>query len=210
MNIELVHSTIKTIINQFKRKPGNFFNEYDFHQYCFHAFYLQKEFTRQYMTKDGKKTNVLHPEYPTLERFKRKPEGRVDPKGVRARYDIVILNPEFIKNNDFETVRCRDIRKISRGNKAKNIIAALEFKFIIKHRQNYLNEIKFDHLKLANDKEVEHKYMLVFTNAVKNKIEYLKGFTFKESIKAVYIAPKKIGEKKLIIEEYPYRWLYKK
>jgi hypothetical protein len=162
------------------------------------------------MTKDGKKTNVLHPEYPTLERFKRKPWGRVDPKGVRARYDMVILNPEFIKINDFETVRCRDIRKISKDTKVNNILAALEFKFIIKHSQNYLNEIKFDHLKLSHAREVDHKYMLVFTNALKNKIEYLKGFIFRESIKAVYISPKKIGEKKLIIEEYPYRWLYKK
>ena len=210
MNIELIHSTIKTIINQFKRKPDNFFNEYDFHQYCFHAFYLQKEFTKQYLTKDGKKTNVLHPEYPTLERFKRKPWGRVDPKGVRARYDMVILNPEFIKNNDFETVRCRDIRKISNDTKSKNIIAALEFKFIIKHSQSYLNEINFDHLKFSNAKEVEHKYMLVFTNSLKNKINYFEGFPLDGDIKAIYIAPKKIGEKKLVIEEYPSGWLYKK
>jgi len=210
MNIELIHSTIKTIINQFKRKPCNFFNEYDFHQYCFHAFYLQKEFTKQYMTKDGKKTNVLHPEYSTLERFKRKPWGRVDPKGVRARYDMVILNPEFIKINDFETVRCRDIRKISKDTKVNNILAALEFKFIIKHSQNYLNEIKFDHLKLANAKEVEHKYMLVFTNTLERKIEYFKELKLGRGIKAIYAAPNKIGRKKLVIEEYPYRWLYKK
>ncbi|MCD6517343.1 MAG: hypothetical protein J7L72_08000 [Candidatus Aminicenantes bacterium] len=208
MNIELIHSTIKTVINQFRRKPDNFFNEHDFHQYCYHVFYRKKEFSKQYETLDEKKTNVLHPEYPTLERFRRKPIGRVDSTGVRARYDMVILNPDLIEKNELETIRCRDISKAETDSETKNIFAALEFKFIIRHSLNYLDEIKFDHLKLKHAREVEHKYILVFTNTSERKIEYFEDLRLGNGIKAVYVAPNKLGRKKLEVKEYPMGWLY--
>ncbi len=208
MNIELIHSTIKTIINQFRRKPDNFFNEHDFHQYCYHVFYRKKEFSKQYMTKDGRKTNVLHPEYPTLERFRRKPVGRVDSTGVRARYDMVILNPDFIEKNELETIRCRDIEKVKTDYETKNIFAALEFKFIVRHSLRYIGEIKFDYLKLVHAKEVNHKYILIFTNTLKRKIEYFEKLKLSSEIKAVYVAPNKVGRKKLEVKEYPPGWLY--
>ncbi len=206
----LIHSTIRTIVNQFKRKQDNFFNEHDFHQYCYHIFYGKKQFSKQYRTLDGKKTNIVHPEYPTLKRFRRKPIGRVDDRGVRARYDMVVLNPEFIERNDFETVRDRDIRKVKAGGEIRNIIAALEFKYIIRHSLHYLNEIMFDHLKLENDDEVEQKYMLVFTNTQERKIDYFEEFVLGKGIKALYIAPWKSGSKRLEVKEYPCCWLYKK
>jgi len=208
-----IHDTIKTIINQFHRKPYNFFNEHEFHQYCYHAFYRKKEFSRQYTTLEGKKTNILHPEYPTLNRFKRKPTS-LDPKGVRARYDMAILNPEFIKRTSFEKVRCRDIRlfDLPREYKSKNLLAALEFKFIIRHGTQYEYEIKYDHFKLSNAEEVELKYMLVFTNTIEG--EKKKGECYFESIKGdkgikiIYVAVFKDGDKKKKrIKQYPDKWL---
>ena len=121
----LILKTLRTIINQFHRKPDNFFNEHDFHHYCYYSFYRQKEFSKLYKTYDGKRTNILHSEYPTLKRYKRE-EPKIDPKRVRARYDMAILNPDFIVNNKFEKVRCRDISKFkSLGFRSKNLIAAL-------------------------------------------------------------------------------------
>ena len=45
--IKCIDETIKTVINQFGRKPFNFFNEHDFHQYCYHIFYSKKQFSKQ-------------------------------------------------------------------------------------------------------------------------------------------------------------------
>ena len=200
---KLIHDSIKTIINQFHRKPDNFFNEHDFHQYFYHAFYKQKEFSMQYDTKDGKKTIVLHPEYPTLERFRRKPP-MVDENGKRARYDMAILNPEFIKQNEFEVVRCRDISKIKPDKKSisKNLIAAIEFKFIIDHNKKYIQEIQFDNLKLANAFEAEEKYLLIFTNIKENEKElnYFKKLKKDKDIKIYYLAVFNENGKKIIIK----------
>ena len=125
-----IEETIATITNQFRRKPHNFFNEHEFHQYCYHVFYSKKEFSKQYSTLDGKKTNILKPEYPSIARFSRKRiEG--DAKGNRAHYDMAILSPEFIQNNNYDTVVNRDIRHSS--GKVSDLIAAMEFKYITKH-----------------------------------------------------------------------------
>lgn len=212
---KLIQDTIKTIINQFYRKPFNFFNEHDFHQYCYHAFYRRKEFSRQYATKDkdGKRTNILHPEYPTLKRFKRRPTS-LDPKGVRARYDMAILNPKFIENNSFEKVRCRDIKlfKDPKDFKSKNLIAAFEFKYIIKHSPNFIHEIEFDYIKLKNADEVGLKYMLVFANTVKREKEegsnYFKSLVGGKGIKIIYVVVYYDKGKKIIrIKQYPRKWL---
>jgi len=185
----LINSTIRTIVNQFYRKPDLFFNEHDFHHYCYHSFYRQKEFSKLYTTRDGKRTNILHPEYPTLKRFIRK-VPKVDEKGLRARYDIAILNPEFIENNDFDKVRCRDIFRfdIPEDYIANNLIAALEFKFIIRHGPKFYHEIHYDHLKLSQAEEAESKYMLVFTNTIKDKIDYFKGIKLDRDIRIIFVA----------------------
>lgn len=209
----LILDSIKTIINQFHRKPDIFLNEHDFHHYCYHSFYRQKEFSRLYKTADGRMTNILHPEYPTLERFSRK-EPKVDPKGVRARYDMTILNPDFIMNNEFEKVRCRDISKFRPEDyRTKNLVAALEFKFIIKHGDLFKHEILYDHLKLKSAEEADLKCMLVFTNTIDGGIDYFKdlGLDKDKEIKKVYVAIYiQRGKKIKRIKQYPESWLYEK
>jgi hypothetical protein len=206
----LILESIKTIINQFHRKPDIFLNEHDFHHYCYHSFYRQKEFSRLYETSDGRRTNILHPEYPTLKRFSRK-EPKVDPKGVRARYDMAILNPNFIENNEFEKVRCRDISKFKpRDYRMKNLIAAMEFKFIIKHGDQFKHEILYDHLKLKNAEEAELKYMLVFTNTIDKEIDYFKNLRLNrdKEIKKIYVAVYTEKRKKIKrMKQYPEGWL---
>ncbi len=208
----LIHDSIKTIINQFQRKPGNFFNEHDFHHYCHHAFYRKKDFSRQYCTIGGERTNILHPEYPTLRRFRR--EGPIVGKGVRARYDMAILNPEFIESSSFDKVRCRDIRlfDLPKEYKSKNLLAALEFKFIIRHARQFEHEIKYDYFKLSKAEEVELKYMLVFTNKIERKKKegenYFKCIKRDKGIKIICVAFSGDGDKKKIrMKQYPYDWL---
>ena len=171
------------MINQFYRKPFNFFNEHDFHQYCYHVFYSKKQFSKQFTTLDGKKTNLLHPEYPTIKRFKRK-EIILDEAGRRAWYDMVILNPNFIKNNTLKTVSNKDYRFAS--GKPGDLIAAMEFKFITKHGKKFQNEINFDFFKLSNAQVANLKYMLVFSNTIGDEIDYFKSIPKKKDIKIIY------------------------
>jgi len=209
----LVLKTVKTVVAQFHRKPDIFFNEHDFHHYCYHSFYRQKEFSKLYKTHDGRMTNILHPEYPTLNRFKRK-EPKVDPKGVRARYDMAILNPDFIVNNEFEKVRCRDISKFKPIDyRKKNLIAALEFKFIIQHGDQFKHEILYDYIKLKNAEEADLKCMLVFTNTIDREIDYFKvlGLDKDKEIKKIYVVVfKQNGKKKKNEIPYPVGWLDEK
>ncbi|MFW6129150.1 MAG: hypothetical protein ACOC6P_02765 [Candidatus Aminicenantaceae bacterium] len=206
----LVLKTIKTIINQFHRKPDIFFNEHDFHQYCYHSFYRQKEFSKMYPTSDGRMTNILHPEYPTLEKFLKK-EPRLDEKGVRARYDMAILNPDFIENNEFEKIRCRDISKFDAMDyRMKNLLAVLEFKFIIRHGESYKHEICYDYFKLKHAAEADLKCMLVFTNTDDKEIDYFKelGLRSDKNIKKIYVAVfRRDGKKEKKVIQYPSRWL---
>jgi len=206
----LVLKTVKTVVNQFQRKPDIFFNEHDFHQYCYHSFYRQKEFSKLYKTSDGRMTNILHPEYPTLKRFIRK-EPWLDDTGVRARYDMAILNPDFIVNNEFEKVRCRNISKFKPIDyRTKNLVAALEFKFIIQHGDQFKREILYDHIKLKNAEEADLKCMLVFTNTIDREIDYFKnqGLHRDKEIKKIYVAVFRENGKKIKKETpYPKGWL---
>ena len=87
----LVLKTINTVVTQFKRKPDIFFNEHDFHQYCYHSFYRQKEFSRLYETSDGRRTNMLHPEYPTLKRFRPMSMGRAGKIRKRTSHLTIVV-----------------------------------------------------------------------------------------------------------------------
>ena len=201
----LIEKTIKTIINQFYRKPYNFFNEHEFHQYCYHIFYSKKEFSKQFTTSDGKKTNILHPEYPTINRYNRK-QIRIDPKGTRARYDMAILNPNFIQNNPITTIINRNI-KVSSG-KENDLIAALEFKFITKRNKICQHEIDWDFYKLSNAQEVNLKYMLVFANTIKNEVDYFTKIKNNKDVKIIYVAVyEENNKKKIKIKTIPISFL---
>jgi hypothetical protein len=207
VNEELIISSIRTIINQFRRKPDNFFNEHDFHHYFYHVFYRKREFSKQYITWNGKKTIVLHPEYPTLKRFRRKPTPQLDEeKGKRARYDMAILKPEFIQTNYLETIRCRDITKTNSIKNKKNLFAVIEFKYIIRHSRSCIKEIQFDSFKLQHANEAEHKYLLVFSNIHRHEIKYLEEIDLHPSIRAAYIYPNN-GEKRYRVIDYPKGWI---
>ncbi len=187
MNInyqKLIEETIKSITNQFHRKPQNFFNEHEFHQYCYHRFYQQKEFTEQFTTLDGKKTNILKPEYPTIARFNRK-QIKLAPRGSRSKYDMAILNPEFIKANNYRSVTNKNIRFSVK--KPDNLIAAMEFKYITTHSKAFFHEVKYDLFKLSQAEEAQLKYFLLFSNTRKNEKDYFKGLEIPKGIEVRYV-----------------------
>ncbi len=203
-----IAETIRTVINQFHRKPHNFFNEHEFHNYCYHVFYSKKEFSRQYVTSDGKRTSILHPEYPTLKRFRKKTIS-VNPKGDRARYDMAILNPDFIEQNTFEKVRNRDISLFTNSDfTSPNLIAAIEFKFIITHGKQSQDGVSFDILKLRMADEALLKYLLVFSNTQRREIDYFHDLDASLGIKLAYVCVDEDSGKKRMAEKLiPKGWI---
>ncbi len=203
---KLIEQTIKTVVNQFHRKPFIFFNEHGFHQYCYHIFYGKKEFSKLFETEDGKKTNLMHPEYPTIKRFVRKSIKLFD-KGTRASYDMVILNPDFIKRNKLVTVVNRNIAEADHSD--DNLIAAMEFKFITTKSKNFIHELKWDFFKLKKAREVQLKYMLVFSTTKENEKEIISLIrSFDSSVKVVYARiDKDDSKKRLVVVQNPDGWL---
>ena len=65
-----IDKTLRTVICQFYYYPDLFFNENGLRDYFFAVFYRNKFFSTSNLitTKDGKKTNLVHPEYSSWER----------------------------------------------------------------------------------------------------------------------------------------------
>ena len=89
-------------------------------------------------------------------------------KGSRGHYDLAVLNPEFIRTQDIDCIIAKDYAQWQRccGNSAYPLLAAIEFKLIIKPLgKSIRREIKHDFQKLtwaAEQKHAKHAYMIIF------------------------------------------------
>lgn len=116
------------IINEFqdifRNYPQYYFSEHDVHSVLYH---LTQEQLKQHgensqITLDGFETTVVHHEYPTPFRcdmqgykFRRTHEEERTRKGglyKRGHYDLVTLNPDFVKNNTLDIVCGKNYRKL--------------------------------------------------------------------------------------------------
>lgn len=162
----LVEDKIKTTVNHFCRKPLNYFTESDIHSYLYHALYREKNFSRQYPTQNPtQKTILIHREYPTFFKFKKDmPVIPSKEAGKRGHYDLVVLNPEFVKAHTFDVVINKDYSTIPTEFTDKPLIAAVEFKFLIhKLDKEMLKEIEMDFQKLNYTKPYAYnRYFLLF------------------------------------------------
>jgi len=112
------------------------------------------------------KTVLIHREYPTVFRYKKK-EMEISPEGGRGHYDLAILNPDFMANHSLETVIAKDFAKVATSER-DHLLAAIEFKFI--HRalgRDMRGEIKKDAIKLnwsitLEPPQSQNAYLLVF------------------------------------------------
>lgn len=116
------------IINEFqdifRDYPQYYFSEHDVHSVLYH---LTQEQLKQHgensqTTLDGFETTVVHHEYPTpfrcdMQGFKFQQMGEEErtSKGgfyKRGHYDLVILNPDFVKNNTLDIVCGKSYKKL--------------------------------------------------------------------------------------------------
>lgn len=108
----------------FRKYSQYYFSEHDIHSVLYHL--TQKQLKQHgetsQITLDGYKTSLVHHEYPTPFRcdmqgykFRRASEEERTPKGRlyrRGHYDLVILNPDFIKNNTLDIVCGKTYKKL--------------------------------------------------------------------------------------------------
>ena len=113
---DLKNKIVNELQDVFRKHPQHYFSEHDIHSVLYH---LTREQLKQYgetsqTTLDGFETTLAHHEYPTPFRcdmhgysFRRTGEEERTPKGGlyrRGHYDLVILNPDFVKNNTLDIV----------------------------------------------------------------------------------------------------------
>lgn len=157
-----IWKAINKTINKFREHPYYFFTESDIHSYFYYASYSSKHTAP---TKDGKPMYCVHREYPTNFRYNKKDlldsqiskpcdlEGTL---GSRGHYDIAVLDPDFINKVDSEKdIINKDVRLvIKRAEKNKNIqeykelLFAIEFKYVINNSEKFVKEVKMDNKKL--------------------------------------------------------------
>ena len=113
--------------------PQCHFSEHDVHSVLYRL--TQKQLKQQekssQTTLDGYKTSLVHHEYPTPFRcdmqgynFRRTGEEERTPKGglyKRGHYDLVILNPDFVKNHTLDIVCGKNYKKIITGNPTQTL-----------------------------------------------------------------------------------------
>jgi len=161
-----VESSIKTLVNRFKGRAHNFFTESALHSYLYLVFYRDKRFSKQYPTADPSVSTILiHREYPTFFRFRRKPRVVPAPDPAkRGHHDLVVLNPSFLAAHPLTTAMNQDISGIRQRLKEKPLLAAFEFKMPRSRiGRGTLEEIEIDFQKLQLSLEWSQRlYMLIF------------------------------------------------
>lgn len=188
---EKVWESINSTINKFREHPYYFFTESDIVSYLYHRLYSTNH---EELTKDRKRIYLVHREYPTNFRYKKSELLKEDFKepyplnkkeGDRGNYDLAILDPTFVKNADSEedivnkNVRLLEIRTENNEHfkNSKELLFAVEFKYIINNSKNFVNEVKMDNKKLLFAKEyggAEKVVNLVFCNIKYHYIDDLK------------------------------------
>jgi hypothetical protein len=131
MNIQVnVENAIHSLIREFLEEPYRFFTEADAVTRFRQILEADPTINQKVETENGFVTSVIHQEYPTFFRFDGKnPIARLpdNSKASRGHYDIVILNPSFVRAHTVEAVKNRDFRSV-RNKSILPFEAIIEFK----------------------------------------------------------------------------------
>jgi len=114
---------LSALTKDFQNTPRRFFTEHDLHSklYQIVEFELIKNDHLFFKTSDNQKVSLVHHEYPTPFRcnmsnhdFIRVEETEKTKKGGlyrRGHYDLVVLNPDFVKSNELVVVEGKNYKE---------------------------------------------------------------------------------------------------
>lgn len=149
--------SITQLAADFQNNPQKYFAEAELQYEFYCVLKSSKLINKSVLTNDGITVTTVHPEYPSVDRVQLKTG-----KGYRTWFDVAVLNPNFIKSNDYTTVWARNERDAKSG--IDNVLAAFEFKYFPIKRTYDLGSVESDCIKLSLCKEVKDRYVLVFSN----------------------------------------------
>lgn len=214
--IDYVEKSLEEVCTEFQIYNSQFFTENDIVCRFYQAFHRRMG---DLLVDDaeGKKHSIIHTEYPTPFRcdmhgshFEVKLDDDRTPRGKKYRrghYDVVVINPEIIKQLSIEDLRFQNFSlfedkvmpKINSGNPM--ILYGLEFLYkrrvqSKKSAKNFIGEIRQDHEKLVQSaylKEDGHNGFLFNhkTVAFFEDVRYKKDIeeAFKENINVRLVVP---------------------
>jgi hypothetical protein len=179
---EIVKKVIKKTINKFRENPLYFFTESDLHSYFYSSIYSSK----LEVVSNNKRICLIHREYPTNFRYYKKnlvqnaflePYPLALKKGGRGHYDMEIINPKFAQKysdniNGIKHIINKDVSLLEQREEEdieslkKELVYAIEFKYVINNSKMFINEVKGDNKKLLFSTRwgVMHAVNLVFCN----------------------------------------------
>ena len=111
-------SIIERLTESFHQNPYCFFTESDIHSVLYNITKeeLQQNEAIYEKTIDGHRVSLVHHEYPTPFRCDMKGYGfeiKNEKPYKRGHYDLVVLNPEFVKNNALQVVFAKNYQRFS-------------------------------------------------------------------------------------------------
>lgn len=194
---ESVWDAIHKTINKFREHPYYFFTESDIHSYFYKSLYS----TRFEIERDNRRIYLIHREYPTNFRYfkddllnpLKEPYPLSEKKGDRGSFDIAVLNPDFVLSApSIEDIVNKNVRLLEERVETdlesvkKELLFAIEFKYVINDSKDFVDKIKQDNRKLEFSKHwgAEEAINLVFCNRFLEEYSEIK--------KAILNAPKEI------------------
>lgn len=166
-----LETALHRLVESFWDEPYRFFTEGDAVAALQSWVTRRPELAQTQHTADGFETGLLHREYPTFFRFdKDNPTQRLGPPAGRGRYDLVLIDPAYVRNHEAETVLNRDIE--DQGDLSRPpLLAAVEFKlFACGWNPSLIRDVRQDlgklQLALQSPADVSTAYLCVFQRDV--------------------------------------------
>ena len=95
-----VERAIADLIRRFERMPDALLREVDLLATLFHILQREPSLRQPYLTRDGRRTTLLHRDYPVL----LQKAGAAGSADAPARYDLAILEPGFVQSHELGVV----------------------------------------------------------------------------------------------------------
>jgi hypothetical protein len=204
---EKTWDAVRKTINKFRENPYYFFTESDIHSYFYYCMY-NSTFE---VNRDNRRIYLVHREYPTNFRYIKKDLSNPDSNiskyypldgsiGRRGNYDMAVINPDFADNatniNHIINKNIKDliVRNNNSDSNDKELLFAIEFKYIISNSIDWVNQVALDNKKLefALENGAKEAINLVFCNT-----DYYK---YKEELDKVISSPGKV--KTILVQTY--------
>jgi hypothetical protein len=169
-----LETALHRLVESFWDEPYHFFTEADAVA-ALQSWVARRPGLAQILkTADGFETSLLHREYPTFFRFKKSdPSRRRGRPARRGHYDLILLDPAYVRYHDAETVINRDIE--DRGDlSSPPLLAAVEFKLSargwspgrVRGVEHDLGKLR---LALESPADVSAAYLCVFQRDVSSR-----------------------------------------